>query len=99
MSDQLQTLHSLVATSLIEDLEAAENMQDPVERQTARHQARAQAITFLKNHSYIGKPDENAHLADLQRKLNERRQAGKRGLAALSEAADAFSAQIGGPVQ
>lgn len=96
---QLETLHSLVATSLIEDLEAAEQIEDPAERHNARHQARAQAITFLKNHNYIGKPDENAHLAELQRKLNERRQAGKRGLAALSEAADAFAAQIGGPVQ
>lgn len=99
MTEKLATLHDLVAAGLVEDLEAAAEIEDPVERHQARHQARAQAITFLKNHDYRGVVDDKGHLAELQKQLNAHRAKGRGGLAALQQAAADFEAGLGGNLQ
>lgn len=98
MSD-LETLHDLVARGLVEDLQAAADIKDPAERATVRHNARAQAITFLKNHDFRGRVDESAHLAELKKQLDQQRQRGAGGMQALKDAAAAFEATLGGNLQ
>lgn len=99
MSDTLTTLHRLVAQGLVEDLEAAANIKDPAERAAVRHNARAQAITFLKNHDFRGAVDDQAHLEELKKQLDSQRQRGGGGLKALTDAAAAFEATLGGNLQ
>ena len=99
MSTTLTELHKLVAEGLIEDLQAAANIKDYVERATVRHNARAQAITFLKNHDFRGAVDESAHLEELKKQLDSQRQRGAGGLKALTEAAAAFESTLGGKLQ
>lgn len=93
--DALGALHALVAASLKEDLEAAEQIEDPGLRALARDKARAQAITFLKNNSITADPETNAGLSELRAKLQRKRDVGKESLA---QAAEAFAERVG-PMQ
>jgi hypothetical protein len=88
-----------VAEGLVEDLQDAANIEDPAERAAVRHNARAQAITFLKNHDFRGAVDESAHLEELKKQLDSQRKRGAGGLKALTEAAAAFEATLGGKLQ
>lgn len=88
----LGELHALVAASLREDLEAAEQIEDPGVRALAREKARAQAIAFLKNNSITADPETNTGLAELRAKLQSKRDVGK---SALQAAAEAFADRVG----
>lgn len=92
----LGDLHAMVAKTLAEDLEAADAIEDPVLRAVARKDARAQAITFLKNNSITADVEQDAGLQDLKDKLANKRTVGKK---ALMEAATAFAERNGDMLQ
>jgi hypothetical protein len=85
-TEELASLHATVAQTLVEDLSlttpAVEAGDDQETKRLklslqelaikARHDARAHAITFLKNNN-ITAAEDNAELAELQRKLSESR--------------------------
>ena len=71
-NEELALLHKEVATSLAADLKDAESIEDPAVRIAARRDARAQAITFLKNNS-ITAAKGDGELAELQAALAAKR--------------------------
>lgn len=92
----LGDLHAMVAQTLAEDLAAAERIEDPVLRAVARKDARAQAITFLKNNSITADVEQDQGLRELSERLNRKRQASKQ---ALQEAAQQFAERNGDLLQ
>jgi hypothetical protein len=98
-TDELSALHREVATSLVEDLKGIETIEDPALRAKLRVEARAQAITFLKNNN-ITAAKGNTELDALAQALANKAKGRTSGLTpqALDEAA-ALHAQMHGTVQ
>jgi hypothetical protein len=104
-TEELASLHATVATTLAEDLtmttpaiEADDDTETKKQKLVlmelaikARHDARAHAITFLKNNN-ITAEQGNAELAELQKQLAKQREKRPTTItpAALDEAAEAF---------
>jgi hypothetical protein len=109
-TEELASLHATVATTLAEDLTLkTPEIQEGDDHETkklklalqelaikARHDARAHAITFLKNNN-ITAAEDNAEMAELQRKLAEqRKQRPERTIPqdALDAAAEAYGQRL-----
>lgn len=97
-TEELSDLHAHVAKTLTEDLTADISGDDPellALRIKARHEARAQAITFLKNNN-ITAGKGNAELDALQQALAEKRKRAKTLDPKALEEAAALHAQMHG---
>jgi hypothetical protein len=109
-TEELASLHATVAQTLADDLtletpaiEADDDQETKRQKMTmmelaikARHDARAHAITFLKNNN-ITAAEDNAEMAELQRKLAEqRKQRPERTIPqdALDAAAEAYGQRL-----
>lgn len=94
-TEDLAGIHKKVADSLREDLEAIETIEDPVLRVKLRLEARAQAMTFLKNNN-ITAAAGNSEMNALQQALDNKRKAKAPGLTpqALDEAAELYGARL-----
>ena len=92
----LGELHRLVAESLAEQLRDAERIEDPADRAYAIKEARAQAITFLKNNNITSSPEHDDKLAGLKERLAQQRRA---STTSLLEAAEKFGEEYGRMVQ
>lgn len=104
-NEELASLHSQVAATLVEDLgrevPKVEGTEDPETKNLLlrmqelvlklRHDARAHAITFLKNNN-ITAAEDNAALSELQDQLRKQREnrGGTIPQAALDDAAAAY---------
>jgi len=98
-TEELASLHKAVAETLVADLTVKTDKDDDVELKIAkiklRHEARAHAITFLKNNN-ITAAQGNADLDALQAALNKQRSQrtpGKLPQSSLDEAAELFAAR------
>jgi hypothetical protein len=104
-NDELAGLHAQVASTLVEDLgrevPKLEGDEEPETKNLLlrmqelvlklRHDARAHAITFLKNNN-ITAAEDNAAMQELQDQLKKQRDARSTGIPqrALDDAADAY---------
>lgn len=93
---QLGELHRLVAESLTQALQEADAIEDPTDRAYAIKEARAQAITFLKNNSITADVTTDTALSSLREKLRARQRVPQAG---LQEAAEAFAKSHGDMLQ
>ncbi len=99
-TEELAGLHKAVAETLIADLTTAPEKDEDVELKIAkiklRHEARAHAISFLKNNN-ITAAQGNKDLEALQEALNKQRAnrtPGRLSDSALDEAAESYGQRL-----
>lgn len=94
-TEELATLHKQVAESLSADLTAIEAIEDPAVKARLRIEARAQAMTFLKNNN-ITAAQGNGELDKLKEALANKKKAAPSGISAqaLDEAAELYGQRI-----
>lgn len=94
-TEDLASLHKQVADSLVADLTAANDIEDPALRAAVRKDARAQAIAFLKNNN-VTAAQGNEELSALQQALRNKRNARQPALTpqALDEAAELAASRL-----
>lgn len=93
-TEELAGLHKQVAESLIADLAAIEAIEDPALKARLRIEARAQAMTFLKNNN-VTAAQGNSELDALKQALqNKRRHMAALSPQALEEAAELYDQRL-----